>query len=1010
MIDSSELKKVLYSNPSLVTSISFMKNIMHDLISYDTDIDSRKKIIILFKDKSFLNAITDIKNRNKSKIIDLIIKKTKCDNIFAETITNCFFEAIDENLIELLNTGKVENINQYEHMPIIEEVKIDKDKVVIPCSCSKNGQSYFIVHNVSNAFINKTYSLSYEENSLIAVVYNYLTRSHFVDKPKHLLDLKNKCPDDWSVIYQLMITILLIAKSECKNGCINCDFSIDCLNEGKLAFETINNYLELFQRMMGKKKDEMFFLKQITDKKSIIGFTNEAKYFIEIIENKIDYPIQQMYADFLYYRLDESNKKYVEEYFLLELSYFEYTKFKPGQYEALSNILNNLKANHIVIMPTGSGKSLIFYLLAIFEPKLFVVISPTTLLINNQLENLLNTHNIMFAENGYVFNKDNANIENIYNRARMIYLTPEEIQSGKIKSELIIMNDKKILGSIILDEIHCVSTLSHNFRPNYLILASQLKKYFSETSINGFTATATFSVINDLISSLNIHEKNVIVPQDIVRKTMDYSISWANNFDEMLYQLVLILNQIANYGKTIIFTKSNKISKFIHKKLFENNIYSVVWDDNSNECYRQFKNCQINILIATFDFGVGIDLPDVLNTIHFGAPVSKSEYVQQIGRAARQCGEHATSYVILQNPNLKESEKLLQRSYDFVNSDYFNNNPNFENNDYVDLLFKFSCSIYKGNDFISQFKKCYDELVISKNNFQFKVKQYDFERQKQVSLFLYIFGLITNWDDITRGHYTTIYWLPTYNLELYEIKRNICDYILRITKNKKIVSDIYSTSSFYETLKTFTEWYAKTFIDYHREQLIDIVSMFKDTINTKICEVNRKNCENINIELASYFVLPFVSLKDLEAKCLSKSPDELLKLNKSFVGIDMLDLIYQISSTNPNINYDIIIFLYDIFHRQSIDKDRTGRIIQYCCANDLINDLLKFFDRFLLDKDELTKQYYQLEIAKIFLKYTNCNLSLLLNYLYKNKKIDEFYLGLLGLYIDYSFSKLQNDS
>ena len=332
---------------------------------------------------------------------------------------------------------------------------------------------------------------------------------------------------------------------------------------------------------------------------------------------------------------------------------FGHDKFRSFQEEVVDNIIN--KQDVLTILPTGGGKSLCYQLPTLLMDGVTVVISPLIALMQDQIK-ALNDLDIK-AE---MISSSQSNDENSFtlqkllnNDLKFIYVAPERFTSNEFVGVLQRIN----INYFVIDEAHCVSAWGHEFRAEYRNL-DKLKRFFPNTPICAFTATATKKVEADIASSLNLQN-----PRHFRAKTI------RDNLDiKVEPRIANGKTQILNFLKThkglcgIIYTFTRKEAESTAEFLSENGYSSKAYHAGlspavKDEVYDAFVYEKIDIVVATIAFGMGIDKSNIRFVIHTSLPKTLENYYQEIGRAGRD-GE--MSYVYLLYSKSDEVKRKIQ--------------------------------------------------------------------------------------------------------------------------------------------------------------------------------------------------------------------------------------------------------------------------------------------------------------------------------------------------------------
>ena len=357
---------------------------------------------------------------------------------------------------------------------------------------------------------------------------------------------------------------------------------------------------------------------------------------------------------------------------------FGHNSFRNFQEEAIDAILE--KKDLITIIPTGAGKSLCYQLPAIIMEGLTVVISPLIALMQDQVNALrINNINASMINSSQTQEEVNQVLEDIKNnKIKLLYVAPERFSANGFLDFLSSID----ISFFVIDEAHCVSEWGHEFRADYKKL-SLLKNYFPSTPVVAFTATATHKVQDSIINSLNLN-KPVILRGKTKRDNL--TIKAKKRVGNGQAQLLEFLKD--KKDKTgIVYTFTRKETETIAKYLQSNGFQAKAYhaglsNETRHDVYKEFSNDEINIVVATIAFGMGIDKSNIRYVVHTSMPKTLENYYQEIGRAGRDGLESQTLLLYtkadeisrlammndIDNPEYKKIlEQKLNSMYRFAN-------------------------------------------------------------------------------------------------------------------------------------------------------------------------------------------------------------------------------------------------------------------------------------------------------------------------------------------------------
>jgi ATP-dependent DNA helicase RecQ len=318
--------------------------------------------------------------------------------------------------------------------------------------------------------------------------------------------------------------------------------------------------------------------------------------------------------------------------------YFGFSSFKGLQKQAIESIIEG--NNTFVVMPTGGGKSLIYQLPALAKEGTAIVVSPLIALMKNQVDAMrgISTESGIAHVLNSSLNKTEINtvMSDIQKGiTKLLYVAPESLT----KDEYVEFLKNQKISFVAIDEAHCISEWGHDFRPEYRNLRSIIKQ-IGDYPIIGLTATATEKVQEDILKNLGIQEAKTF-KASFNRPNLFYEVRPKTNDIEKD-----IIRFVRNYpGKSgVIYCLSRKKVEEISQVLQVNGIKSVPYhaglDPKTRSKHQDmFLMEDIDVVVATIAFGMGIDKPDVRFVIHHDMPKSLESYYQETGRAGRDGGE-----------------------------------------------------------------------------------------------------------------------------------------------------------------------------------------------------------------------------------------------------------------------------------------------------------------------------------------------------------------------------------
>lgn len=318
---------------------------------------------------------------------------------------------------------------------------------------------------------------------------------------------------------------------------------------------------------------------------------------------------------------------------------FGFADWRPGQLEVMERFIQG--EDLLAVLPTGSGKSLTYQIPALLSPGLTLVVSPLIALMRDQIKN--QQERGLTHINGIYSGQSQAEQEDILAGARrgrykLLYVSPERLWSKKFRTSLAGV----CVDRVAIDEAHCVSQWGHSFRPEYGMIATAVEEIAKEQNrppLLALTATVTEKVRKDIVEILGLQLDGSPVLRSPDRSELHYYVERCINFDDRDLH-VLRIAEAYKAEKGIIYVPRRKDAERLAEYLRADNHVAQPYHGGMEPGRRihieeAFRDGEIDVVVATKAFGLGIDKPDISYVLHVEMPGSVEEYIQETGRAAR---------------------------------------------------------------------------------------------------------------------------------------------------------------------------------------------------------------------------------------------------------------------------------------------------------------------------------------------------------------------------------------
>lgn len=337
--------------------------------------------------------------------------------------------------------------------------------------------------------------------------------------------------------------------------------------------------------------------------------------------------------------------------------YYGYDNFRPGQEEIITNILHGQPV--LAVLPTGAGKSICFQLPSLVLKGVTLVISPLISLMKDQVENLKQRGiEAAYLDSSMTNDEYGRVIYNVINKkCKFLYVAPERLAN----SQFIDFARKANITMLAIDEAHCVSQWGRSFRKDYYNIPNFIKNLPVKPLIAAFTATATPDVRSDILQRLEIRQAKIIVT-GFDRPNLYFDVQRTNDKDRDLLDylskhkgeagVVYCSTRDTVESVTVLLNKYGYLALRYHAGL-------TAEERKSNQ--ELYVNGNINIIVATNAFGMGIDKPNVRFVVHYNMPKNLESYYQEAGRAGRD-GKPSECLILYNKRDTVINEYLIDNS------------------------------------------------------------------------------------------------------------------------------------------------------------------------------------------------------------------------------------------------------------------------------------------------------------------------------------------------------------
>ena len=314
-----------------------------------------------------------------------------------------------------------------------------------------------------------------------------------------------------------------------------------------------------------------------------------------------------------------------------------FDQWRPGQHEVMSGLMRG--EDVVAVLPTGSGKSVTYQIPALVSPGVTLVVSPLIALMRDQVDNLRSrgVSEVAAIYSGVGQAEQEAVLRSAaQGHIKLLYVSPERLWSPMFRARLLHVN----VARIAVDEAHCISLWGHSFRPEYALIPRAVAAVSGRRlPVAAVTATATPDVLDDVVRLLDLRPPRGPLIGSVDRPEIQYYVERCRNRQDRDLRAVQVVDAFRRRSAIVYVPTRNDtvrlaglLNSFGHRVRPYSGAMELGERQHTEDAFR---HGEIDVVVATKAFGLGIDKPDIELIVHLEMPASIEEYVQETGRAAR---------------------------------------------------------------------------------------------------------------------------------------------------------------------------------------------------------------------------------------------------------------------------------------------------------------------------------------------------------------------------------------